>query len=84
MAQHPEAQVAEVHPLHCCPVHVWGDGHVWQAPPLPHAVASVPARHWPPWQQPLAQLVASHTHCPAAHRCPAPHAGPFPHRQAPP
>jgi hypothetical protein len=47
-------------------------------------MVSVPETHWPAWQQPLVQLVASHTHWPATHRSPAPHAWPEPHRHVPP
>ena len=45
--QQPFGQLAGVQPLHCCVVHVCGEGHVWQAmPKLPHAAGTVPGWHW--------------------------------------
>jgi hypothetical protein len=55
------------------------------APPVPQAVALC-AACWvqaPALQQPVGQLVASHTHVPAAHRWPLAQALEAPHRQAP-
>lgn len=43
----------------------------------------LPGWHVPPWQQPVGQDVASHTHAPPAQRWPAPHAGSLPHAHAP-
>ncbi len=56
---------------------------VHAAPPMPQLDDAVPAWQVLPWQQPLGQLVASHTHAPPAQRCPAPHAAPPPHWQVP-
>lgn len=53
------------------------------APPLvPQAARSI-TRHWFPWQQPLGQVVSSHTHMPPEQRCPVAQAAPAPQRQAP-
>jgi hypothetical protein len=54
------------------------------APPVPHAVLTGGATHVLPLQQPLGQLVASHTHTPTTQRWPAAHAAAPPHRQLPP
>lgn len=55
------------------------------APPVPQAAAvcAVPMMHAPALQQPVGQLVASHTQAPPTQRCPAPHAAPVPQRHAP-
>jgi hypothetical protein len=55
------------------------------APPVPHAAAvwAAPCTHTPALQQPVGQLVASHTHAPPTHRWPAPQAALVPQRQAP-
>jgi hypothetical protein len=58
-----------VQPLHAPPLQVCPPGQAWQAPPpVPHALAEVPARQVAPSQQPLGQLVESHTQTPLAQR----------------
>jgi hypothetical protein len=52
------------------------------APAFPQ-VETDRATHTEPWQQPLGQETASHTHSPPAQRCPPAHAGPAPHAHAP-
>lgn len=86
-AQQPEGQLVALQPLHEPPAQVWPPGHGWHvAPPLPHWVllCAVGARQVLPTQQPVGQLVPSHTQAPPWQRCPAPHAGPVPQRHCPP
>lgn len=81
--QHPLAQLPALQPEHACPVHVCGEGQLWQSrPPTPHAVVAVPLSHTLPLQQPV-HVELSHTHWPPEHRCVGAHAGPVPQRQAP-
>jgi len=55
------------------------------APPLPHAVESVPVRHTPSFEQhPVGHDVPSQTQAPLTQRLPSAHIGPLPHRQLPP
>lgn len=71
-AQLPLAQVSPVRP------------HATQALPLaPHFAAPVPVMHSAPLQQPLAQLVASHTHWPPTQRWPMAQAAAVPQVHAP-
>jgi hypothetical protein len=70
---------AHVPAEHVCPV----------APQSTHAAPFVPQVAVPvvlqvlPSQQPVGQLVGSHTHAPPRQRCPAAHAAPVPHAHAP-
>lgn len=48
-----------------------------------HALTPSGVVHASPEQQPVGQLVASHTQAPPLQRCPAPHAGLLPHAQVP-
>lgn len=68
LAQQPEGQLDGSHPVHC-----WFAqplGQLWQAaPPVPHSVPEVPARHTPcASQQPEGHEVASQVHAPLTHR----------------
>lgn len=83
LRQQPVAQVITLQLVHCWPTQL---AHCWQAtPPVPHAAAAVPATHAPAAsQQPVGQLVASHTHAPLSQRWPLPHAGLVPQRHSPP
>lgn len=53
------------------------------APPLPHAVVLVVVTQAPAEQQPVGQLVESHTQVPALQRLPAGHAAPEPQPHVP-
>lgn len=53
------------------------------APAVPQAVAMVPGRQTPPWQQPVGHDWPSHTQAPAEQRCPESHEDPEPQWQAP-
>jgi hypothetical protein len=82
--QHPLAQLPEPQPAHAWAVHALVPQEAQAAPPVPHWVCAVPARHWPvASQQPVAQLVASHTQAPPEQRCPTAHVAPLPQAQAP-
>jgi hypothetical protein len=50
-----------------------------RAPPLPHALGTVPATQVLPWQHPLGQLAALHTQEPFTQEVPTPHDAPVPH-----
>lgn len=82
--QQPAAQLAALQPLHACAVQVPAPQDAHAAPFFPHSVAAVPALHWPvASQQPVAQLVASHTQTPPEQRWPTAHTAPVPHAHAP-
>jgi hypothetical protein len=82
--QHPLAQLLEPQPAHTWAVQAFVPHEAQAAPPVPHWVCRVPARHWPvASQQPVGQLVASQTHDPPEQRCPATHAAPAPQAHAP-
>ena len=51
---------------------------------MPHEAALSPSMHVEPLQQPVGQLVESHTHAPATHAWPVVQAGLAPHAQLPP
>ncbi len=76
----PEPQVQLPCALHPSAV---GPQAVQVAPLAPHCEA-LGVMHWPALQQPLGQLVASHTHWPDTQRSPVPHSAPLPHLHAPP
>jgi hypothetical protein len=81
----PAPQAAPVPHLHAPPEHesLVVELHTPQdPPPVPHVAVEL-ALQTPPAQQPPAQDVASHTHCPPEHRCPLTQAGPLPHEQLP-
>lgn len=80
--QQPVGQFVASQPEHVFAA-VQVDGHVWHAtPPVPHAVAALPAWQTPfASQQPLGQLAAVHTHSPATHSWPAEHTPFLPHAQ---
>jgi hypothetical protein len=58
--------------------------HTVHAPPFLPQLAADGTRHWPAEQQPLGQLVESHTQAPPMQRCPLAQAGELPHLQEPP
>jgi hypothetical protein len=82
--QQPLAQLPAVQPVHAWLVQVWPVHAAHVAPPVPHWVSAVPG-----WQmlllsqQPLEQLVASHTHTPPEQRWPDWQAKPPPQEQVP-
>lgn len=81
--QQPLAQLVALQLVHTPLAHVPPVPQFAHAvPPVPHAVALLPARQLVPLQQPL-QEVASQTHAPPTQCWPAPQAGPVPQRQAP-
>jgi hypothetical protein len=77
-AQHPFAQVVASQPAQCWLVQFIPVMHIaHDAPPVPHTVLLVPAWQWfVASQQPVAQLVESHTQAPFTQRCPEPQSVP--------
>ncbi len=69
----PLAQLSAVVALHA----------VHALPPGPHAAVVSPSWHALPWQQPVGQLVPSHTQLPPTQRWPAAHGAFAPQRHAP-
>jgi hypothetical protein len=62
----------------------WAPQEAQVAPPVPHWVARVPAWQTPELsQQPVGQLVASHTHAPPTQRWPSAHTPELPHAHEP-
>lgn len=81
--QQPLAQLVALQLAHAPLAHVPPAPQLAHAvPPVPHAVALLPARQLVPLQQPSHE-VASHTQAPPTQCWPAAHAGPLPQRQAP-
>jgi len=80
--QQPLGHDAALQLAHTPAVHSPEPHVVHAAPPVPHAVAEVPAVHVVPWQHPLHEL-GSQTHAPPEQRWPVVHAGPLPHVQLP-
>jgi hypothetical protein len=61
--------VVELQPTHAWLTQLIAPHDAQAAPPVPHSVCAVPALHcWLVSQQPLGQLVASHTQAPDTQR----------------
>lgn len=85
LLQHPPAQVVVSQPAHCRLAVQPAPEHCWQLiPAVPHWPALSPGWQTPlASQQPVGQLVASHTHAPLTQWSPAPQAAVPPQRHAP-
>jgi hypothetical protein len=70
-SQQPLGQSVGLHPEQVPEMHIWPVGQVWQATPPTPQVWSFEVLQVVPLQQPLEQLVPSHTHAPLRQRCPA-------------
>jgi hypothetical protein len=82
----PAAHAAPLPHPHAPPWQVSAvEGHAAHAaPPVPHWLAVRLVTHTPAEQQPVGQLVASHTHEPSLRQCcPAGHTAPLPQAHAP-